>query len=283
MPSNPRLPPWIARTGTAAGTHRVRGILRGHDLHTVCEEARCPNCRECFARGTATFMILGDVCTRRCGFCAVTKGVPGAPDPGEPERLAAAAAELGLEHVVVTSVTRDDLPDGGAAQFAKVVGALKARTAASVEILTPDFGGRAASLEIILASPPDVFNHNVETVPRLYPEVRPGADYRRSLRLLSGAAAAGLAVKSGIMVGLGEEDAEIGSVLEDLRGAGCTLLTVGQYLRPTRGSLSVDRYPEPAWFAKWAELGYKLGFKHVASAPLVRSSYRAGEGYRSAV
>jgi lipoic acid synthetase len=228
-------------------------------------------------------MILGDVCTRRCGFCAVAKGLPGPPDEAEPERLAAAAADLGLDHVVVTSVTRDDLADGGASQFAGVVVALRERTRASVEILTPDFAGRAESLGTILGAPPDVFNHNVETVPRLYPRVRPGADYRRSLRLLSMAAAAGLTVKSGIMAGLGEEDGEIGEVLGDLREAGCTLVTIGQYLRPTRGSLPVERYPEPEWFAKWAEVGYTLGFKHVASAPLARSSYRAGEGYRSTV
>ncbi len=279
-----RLPGWVARRGPASAAHPTRKLLRAHGMETVCENARCPNAAECFGRRVATFMILGRVCTRTCGFCAVAKGRPAPPDPSEPRRLAAAAAELGLAYVVVTSVTRDDLPDGGASHFAAVAGAIGARLpGVPVEVLTPDFGGSIPALETVLEARPAVFNHNVETVPRLYAEARPGADYRRSLGVIARAAAAGLPVKSGLMVGLGETDAELEAVMTDLAGAGCGLLTVGQYLAPSRAALPVRRFVAPEKFDLFAELGYKIGFKHVAAGPLVRSSYRAMEGYSRAL
>ena len=256
--------------------HGTKAILRAAGLHTVCESARCPNLGECFGCGTATFLILGDICTRSCSFCAVRKGTPSPLDPSEPERVADAAAHLGLKHVVVTSVTRDDLPDGGAGAFAATVEAIGKRLpGATVEVLVPDFAGSVESLKKVLASKPDVFNHNVETAPRLYPEVRPGADWKRSLNILKKAASDGLVTKSGMMLGMGEEPDEILSALKELRGARCEILTLGQYLEPTRKHRPVARYLEPHEFDLWRKEAIELGFKIVFSAPLVRSSYHA--------
>ena len=249
-------------------------------LHTVCQSARCPNLGECFARGTATFLLLGDVCTRDCRFCAVAHGRPAPPDGDEPARLARAASMLGLRHVVLTSVTRDDLPDGGAGHFSAAIAALRAALpGATVEVLVPDFQGSAAALELLLRARPDVLNHNVETVPRLYPEVRPQADYRRSLNLLvrAGRAAPGLLTKSGLMVGLGERREEVLDVLRDLQAAGVGAVTIGQYLQPTRGHLSVQEYLAPEAFADYARAAREIGLGHVLSGPLVRSSYHAAD------
>ena len=283
-----RKPDWLKVSLPANGElGRVRGLLRGLELHTVCQSAMCPNLGHCFASGTATFMILGDHCTRTCGFCAVAKGHPAPLDPGEPERVAEAARQLGLSHVVVTSVTRDDLPDGGAAHFAATIKALRrAVPGASIEVLIPDLRGDPAGLETVLAAGPTVLNHNVETVPSLYPRVRPQADYRRSLEVLRRAKAWGaedgrrLLTKSGLMVGLGEIPAEVSAVMTDLRQAGCDLLTIGQYLRPSRHHLPVEEYVPPAVFEQYQRQGEALGFAGVYAGPLVRSSFHAGEVLR---
>ncbi|MBM3147326.1 MAG: lipoyl synthase [Actinobacteria bacterium] len=263
-------------------------VLDDLDLHTVCSEARCPNKGECFAAGTATFLILGDRCTRDCRFCSVRHGAPdGEPDADEPRRVAAAAARLELRHVVVTSVTRDDLADGGAARFAAVIGEVRAALPdATIEVLTPDFGGDEAALRAVLAAAPDVFNHNLETVPRLYARVRPAADYGRSLEVLRraarswrGAAPGGACrpvVKTGLMLGLGETRAEVEAVLRDAHAAGVGVITVGQYLRPAPGCLPVARYVTPGELAEWTLFGESIGLVVVAG-PFVRSSYRAGE------
>ncbi|MGQ9779952.1 MAG: lipoyl synthase [Bacillota bacterium] len=276
-----RLPSWLrVRSPLAETTVRVREVLNKYRLNTVCQSAVCPNIGECFAAGTATFMILGRECTRNCRFCAVRPGAPGPPDPAEPERVAAAARELGLRHVVVTSVTRDDLPDGGARHFAATVKAIRALCPeVTVEVLTPDFGGDPAAVAAVVAVGPDVYNHNVETVPRLYPVVRPGADYRRSLALLRRVKelAPGMRTKSGLMVGLGEREEELLAVLADLRTVGCEMVTIGQYLRPSREHLPVIEYFPPERFAVWAGKAYAMGFTHVVAGPLARSSYRAGE------
>jgi len=264
--------------GGAAGGFggEVGGLVRELRLRTVCEEAICPNIWDCYSRRTATFLVLGDRCTRACRFCAVRHGRPLPPDPAEPARLVEAARRLGLRHVVITSVTRDDLPDGGAGHFAACVAALKATLpGVTVEVLTPDFRGWPVA--VVARSGPDVFAHNIETVPRLYPRVRPGADYSRSLELLRQAAGAGLVTKSGLMVGLGETMEEIEAVLADLRRAGCLLLTVGQYLAPTAGHLPVERYLTPGEFESLRRRALALGFAGVAAGPLVRSSYRAAE------
>jgi len=255
----------------------VDSILTELGLHTICEEARCPNRGECYERGTATFLILGDTCTRGCRFCAVTRGVPAPPSPDEPERLAEAVARMGLRHVVVTMVTRDDLPDGGASHFARVVEAIRERTEAIVEVLTSDFRGDRESLDMVLAARPEVFNHNIETVPRLYRRVRPGSEYPRSLEVLRCAAAHPLrpAVKSGLMVGLGETPEEVGAVFRDLRAAGVQLLTIGQYLSPGGPLLPVSEFVEPARFERYAALARSLGFEDTFSGPYVRSSYLA--------
>lgn len=274
-------PEWLWRRASVeaeAAAERMEGLLADLRLHTVCQEARCPNLAECFGRGTATFLILGDVCTRGCRFCAVARGQPGALDPEEPERVAEAAARLGLRHVVVTSVTRDDLPDGGAGQFAATIRAVRRRLPeASVEVLVPDFQGSLASLETVLEAGPDVLNHNLETVPRLYPRVRPGARYRRSLGLLawSKGQAPGVVTKSGLMLGLGERVAEVVEVLRDLREAGCDLVTLGQYLQPTDRQLLVVRYVPPEEFVWYEEKARRMGFRGAVAGPLVRSSYRA--------
>ena len=257
----------------------LRKRLSESGLHTVCEEARCPNIGECFRQGTATFMILGNLCTRACPFCDVDHGKPLPPDPFEPEHLARAVVRMELRHVVVTSVDRDDLPDGGAAHFVKVIDALRNLAGkVTIEILVPDFRGcLPKALDILSRSLPDLFNHNMETVPRLYRKARPGADYAHSLELLSRFSRAhpDIPVKSGIMLGLGEEDAEVLDVIHDLRTAGCSMLTIGQYLSPSSAHLPVERYVSPAEFSRWESLALQAGFRNVAAGPLVRSSYHA--------
>ena len=253
--------------------------MRQLDLHTVCEEARCPNLGECWNRGTATFMILGDVCTRACGFCAVKTGLPGrAPDPEEPRRVAEAVAQMGLRHAVITSVNRDDQRDGGAFIFAATIQEIRARLpGCAVEVLIPDFKGDWSALAIVIAARPDILNHNTETVPRLYRTVRPGARFERSLELLRRAKEAGLLTKSGIMVGLGEAWDEIQDTIRRIREAGTDVLTVGQYLRPSFQHLPLVRYYTPEEFAEIREFALRLGYGHVESGPLVRSSYHAEE------
>lgn len=276
-----RLPPWLRqRYSRSSEIHEVKAALREKGLHTVCESAMCPNIFQCFSKPTATFMIMGDVCTRKCSFCAVSEGVPQALDPEEPSKIADAAHKLKLKHVVITSVTRDDLSDGGASHFAATVLALKKELPeATIEVLTPDFQGNLEALEIVLQSGPHIFNHNLETVPRLYTAVRPQAEYRRSLRVLSRAkeSGGGLFSKSGLMVGLGESESEVLGVLNDLREAGCDMLTIGQYLRPSKEHLPVVEYIHPDKFEYYKQEGEKLGFLYVASAPLVRSSFNAEE------
>ncbi len=278
-----RLPVYLKKPlGRPSELHRVKSVLRQRGLHTVCEEARCPNIGECFAKPTATFMILGDVCTRRCGFCSVEKHrIPLAPDPKEPENIALAVKELGLKHVVITSVTRDDLADGGALQFVRTIRAVRRHNpGVTVEVLTPDFGGNPSSLEMVLGESPDVFNHNLETVKRLYPVVRPGADYLRSLRVLEEASSRGLFTKSGIMVGLGEDVEEVKELIRELSLTGCTALTIGQYLRPGRDNLKVQEFVPPELFREYELYGRACGIRHVYSGPFVRSSYNAEEVYR---
>jgi len=279
-------PVWIReKRMRLSDLHAVKRVMRSHALSTVCEEARCPNRGECFSRGTATFLLLGDVCTRACGFCDIANGRPAPPDPREPARLAAAVQEMGLKYVVVTSVARDDLPDGGAAQFAATIRALRAlEPAPGVEILVPDFRGRFDSLRVVVEAAPDVFNHNVETVPRLYARVRRGARLDRSLGLLAAAKLLdpGLTTKSGFMVGLGERREEALELLARLRDAAVDIVTIGQYLRPSRENLPVEEYVPPAVFEEYREAGEALGFRHVFSGPFVRSSYRAEEALAAA-
>jgi lipoic acid synthetase len=296
-----RKPAWLRRGIPTAPAHaRLRSLLDAGRLHTVCQEARCPNCEECFARGTATFLILGDVCTRRCRFCTVSQGLPQPPDPDEPYRVAEAAARLALDYVVVTSVTRDDLADGGASLFAATIRVLKERLPeARVEVLIPDFKGEEEPLRTVLAARPDCLNHNLETVARLYPSVRPEADYDRSLALLKRASQRDsrspigvggelcgndykmsetvAMVKSGMMLGLGETSGEVEEALRDLLAAGCRSLTLGQYLQPSKSSLSVVRFVPPGEFEHWREKALAMGFTRVASGPFVRSSYHAAE------
>jgi len=279
-----RKPTWLkVRVPPARAFRATADLLDSLALHTVCEEARCPNKGECFAAGTATFLILGDECSRACRFCSVRHGAPdGSGDPDEPRRVGEAARQLGLRHVVVTSVTRDDLPDGGAAQFAATVAAVRATAPdATVEVLVPDLAGDAAALRVVLEARPDVLNHNLETVPRLYATVRPQADYGRSLELLRRASlsAPRPLVKTGLMAGLGETWGEVGAVLRDCAAAGVDLVTVGQYLRPGNGCLPVARYVPPEEFAALERHGEELGLRIIA-APFVRSSYRAAEALR---
>ncbi|MGZ8450015.1 MAG: lipoyl synthase [Candidatus Deferrimicrobiaceae bacterium] len=273
-------PRWLTvRAPSGGSVSRVTETLARHGLRTVCREARCPNVGECWGEGTATVLILGDICTRGCAFCSVEPGRPAPPDPCEPARVAAAAAELGWRHIVVTSVTRDDLSDGGAGQFARVVGELrKSPSPPAVELLVPDFAGDRDALAAVVAASPDILAHNVETVPRLYPEVRPGASYERSLALLSRAHAIdpGLPLKSGLMVGFGETRKEVVGVMEDLFAAGCRSVTVGQYLPPSRRHRQAEEYLSPETFQELAAKARAIGFPRVACGPLVRSSYRAG-------
>jgi lipoic acid synthetase len=278
----PRKPAWIrAVTPTHPRVQELKQLLRRQRLHTVCEEASCPNLGECFAHGTATFMILGDLCTRRCPFCDVAHGRPAPVDPAEAEHLAQAVAMMGLHYVVITSVDRDDLRDGGAGHFTACIEAVRKRSPATrIEILTPDFRGRMdTALDKLRAAPPDIFNHNLETVPRLYKQVRPGADYHWSLDLIRRFKCRhpGIPTKSGIMLGLGEELDEVKQVLQDLRAHDCDMLTIGQYLQPSRYHLPVSRYARPEEFDELGEYARTLGFSNVASAPLVRSSYHADQ------
>lgn len=273
-------PAWIkARAPIGEGHERLAGLMRTLDLHTVCEEARCPNIGDCWNRGTATFMILGDVCTRACGFCAVKTGLPGrAPDAGEARRVAEAVARMGLRHAVITSVNRDDQKDGGSGVFAACIREIRSRApGCAVEVLIPDFKGDWSALQIVIDARPDVLNHNTETVPRLYRQVRPGARFERSLELLRRAKAAALPTKSGIMVGLGEEWDEVLETIRAIASSGADILTVGQYLRPTPDHLPILRYYTPEEFDEIKRFALSLGYAHVESGPLVRSSYHAEE------
>ncbi len=279
-----RHPSWIKVKST--GTHGTKKVLRQHGVSTVCEEARCPNQGKCFSDSTATFMILGDRCTRNCSFCAVESLSPNPPEHDEPDRVADASAALGLKYVVITSVTRDDLPDGGAGQFAETIRAVRRKNPGiKVEVLTPDFKGGMDALKTVLNARPDVFNHNIETVPRLYSKVRPQADYNMSLGVLTSAKSLspGMITKSGIMLGLGEKQAEVINVMHDLRKADCDFLTIGQYLRPRRENLPVVEYIRPEVFEQYRVRGIEMGFRSVASSPLTRSSMKAEEFYEKQI
>lgn len=278
-PPRRRLPPWLKRPMPQADMVFTGNVIRDLRLETVCESAKCPNRTECWSQRTATFMILGNVCTRPCGFCSVPKGKTEALEADEPERVAEAAARLGLKYVVITSVTRDDLPDGGAEHFYRSVLTVRARTGATVEVLTPDFLGNSAAIERVIAARPEVFNHNTETVPRLYHRVRRNAEYQRTLDLLRRVKCVcpEMTTKSGLMLGLGERVEELLDVLADLRSVGCDILTLGQYLQPTPDHLPVERYVPPEEFDAIGNLARTMGFSLVASGPFVRSSYHAGE------
>jgi len=282
-PSGTRLPAWAAKKrGILHEARPLRRVLRDVGVRTVCEEARCPNIGECFSRPTATFMIAGTRCTRRCGFCAVDTARPAPLDPDEPRRIAEASRRMALKHVVVTAVARDDLADGGAAHFAATIRAIReSLPTARVEVLTPDFKGDEAALRTVLGAAPDVFNHNLETVARLTRDVRPQASYARSLDVLARAKRLSPATttKSGLMVGLGETAEEVRTAMAGLRGARCDLLTIGQYLQPTRTHLPVVAYVAPETFAEYATVGRELGFRHVAAGPFVRSSYHAEDAF----
>ena len=280
-----RHPDWIkVRAAASPEYFRTKSLLSDLRLHTVCQEACCPNIGECFSHRTATFMLMGDVCTRNCPYCAVAHGKVRPLDPAEPQRIAEAVARLGLDHVVVTSVDRDDLHDGGASHFAATATAIKRlRPTARIEVLVPDFKGSYPAVEVVVEAPVEIFNHNIETVPSLYRKTRPGGNYQRSLDVLAHARDFGrassraLLTKAGIMLGLGEERAEVETVLHDLRGVGCDILTLGQYLRPSRDHLPVERYVPPTEFAELKSAAMAMGFRHVESGPLVRSSYHAWE------
>jgi len=285
LPVAARKPAWIrASLPGGPGYERLRKLVETHGLHTVCQSAKCPNLGECWGRGTATFLILGNVCTRSCGFCHIATGRPPTLDLDEPRRVAEAARLLGLRHLVITSVNRDELADGGAAIWAQTIRAVRAACPGTrIEALIPDFAGDGAALEQVLEARPDVLNHNMETVRRLYRRVRPQAKYERSLEVLRRAKAAGLTAKTGIMVGIGEDDEEVLALMRDVldatRGPGgaCDVLTIGQYLQPTRQHLPVERWVTPQQFVSYKQAGQELGFKHVESGPLVRSSYHADE------
>jgi lipoic acid synthetase len=279
--SGPRLPEWLRKPRrNVEADHSLKKLLRERGLNTVCEEARCPNRHDCFARGAATFMILGDVCSRSCGFCSVKtgRGVPMESLELEPDKVADAAARLDLRYIVITSVNRDELPDGGADHFARTVRALRRRLpGAGIEVLTPDFKGNGAALRTVLDSAPDTFNHNVESVPRLYSRVRPQADYQQSLEVLANAARwyPQVLTKSGLMVGLGERRDEVKRLLDDLRAHEVAVVTIGQYLQPTLRHLPVEEYVHPEVFEEYREYGERLGFRAVFSGPMVRSSFMA--------
>jgi lipoic acid synthetase len=281
-------PAWIRVRAPAPHSrfHEIKQILRAQKLHTVCEEASCPNIGECFGKGTATFMILGDICTRRCPFCDVAHGRPLAPDAEEPRHLAETIARLNLSYVVITSVDRDDLRDGGAQHFVDCIGAVRVKSPrTTIEVLVPDFRGRLErALDVLLAAPPDVMNHNLETVPRLYKRARPGGDYAQSLELLAQIERRnpGIPTKSGLMVGLGESDEEILAVMRDLRAHGVSMLTIGQYLAPSAHHLPVERYVHPDTFALFEREAAAMGFRHAAVGPMVRSSYHADQQARQA-
>ena len=272
-----RLPPWFKLKIEAGPSYRrIQSLVREKRLHTICEEARCPNKWECWNNRTATFLLLGDVCTRRCHYCSVTTGRPDAVDRQEPERVAETVRTLDLRHAVLTSVNRDELDDGGASVFAATIHAIRRRLqTCTIEVLVPDFQGRRASLDVVLTANPEIFNHNIETVPRLFPVVRPQGKYDRSLQVLQWAKARGARTKSGLMVGMGETNEELLSVLRDLRAVGCGMVSIGQYLQPTKKHRVVKRYYEPEEFENLKRYGMALGFRHVESGPLVRSSYHA--------
>lgn len=278
---NNRKPDWI-KAKANSNNSEVLNILNTLGLNTVCEEAACPNCGECFGKRTATFMILGRNCTRNCRFCNVSKGMPSIVDDCEPQKIAKAVKELSLRHVVITSVTRDDILDGGASHFAEVIKAIKQSNINTtvIEVLIPDFKGNLEALEKVISAKPDIINHNIETVPRLYSAVRPEAEYKRSLELIERVSSfSNIYTKSGIMVGLGETYEEVLQVFKDLVKSGCSLLTIGQYLAPTKAHYPVYEYIEPSVFDKYKQEGEKAGFKYVASGPLVRSSYMAEAAY----
>jgi len=280
-----RKPDWLKRRLPSGDAfNRVRELIEKSQLHTVCQEAKCPNIWECYSQQTATFLIMGDRCTRNCGFCSVAPGRPAPLDLQEPARVAATVAAMGLRYVVVTSVTRDDLADGGAGHFAATIRAIRRRMPkAQIEVLIPDFQGDAGALDTVLDTRPDVLNHNIETVPRLYPQVRPQADYRRSLELLrrSREFDTSLPTKSGLMLGLGEARQEVHRSLQDLREAGCRILTLGQYLQPSPQHLPVQTFVTPQEFEDWRRTALGLGFSEVASAPFVRSSYHAKDAFQA--
>ena len=284
-----KLPAWlIKRTPKLENIRKIRPLLGG--VHTVCEEAKCPNIGECFSKGTVTFMILGDVCTRNCGFCGVAKGRPSPVDPDEPRKVAEASKKLGLKYVVITSVTRDDLSDGGASQFAATINELRTLALRSlgergpnselrIEVLIPDFGGSVESLKTVIDAKPDVLNHNVEMVPRLYGNIRPASNFERSIELLKNVKLIdpSMTTKSGFMLGLGETDKEVKSLLAELRSCGCDVVTIGQYLTPSQANIKVVEYVRPEKFDEYRDLGLSLGINKVFSGPFVRSSYKAGE------
>ena len=288
-PENPvlRKPPWIrVKAPTSEGYVETRRLMRDLGLNTVCEEAACPNIGECWERKHATVMILGDICTRACAFCNVATGKPRTVDPMEPENLAVSVAKLGMHHIVITSVDRDDLADGGADQFVQCIRRIRETTPnTTIEILTPDFLGKPGALEAVIAAGPDVFNHNLETVPRLYPSIRPGGRYFESLKLLENAKAldSQIFTKSGIMVGLGEEKDEVRQVIDDLRSADVDFLTIGQYLAPTRRHAPVERFVTPEEFEEFKTIGLEKGFLLVASSPLTRSSYDADKNFETLI
>lgn len=280
-PSKPkRKPEWIrAKVPSNPEVIRLKKLLREHQLHTICEEAACPNLGECFTHGTATFLIMGNICTRRCPFCDVAHGRPDPLDKNEPKHLAKTIAAMNLKHVVVTSVDRDDLRDGGAAHFTQCIDEIRKQSPdTKIEVLVPDFRGRMdTALNELMKNPPDIFNHNLESIPRLYKAVRPGSDYQWSLDLIKNFQQMhpDVPTKSGLMLGLGETIEEVQEVMQDLRDHGCRMLTLGQYLQPSRHHLAVERFVTPAEFKQLAEVGKKMGFDHVASGPMVRSSYHA--------
>lgn len=282
---SPKKPRWLKkRLPTGPTYEHVKNLIGKDRLHTVCQEAKCPNIWECFSQQTATFLIMGSRCTRNCRFCSVVQGPTGPPDPAEPARVAAAARQMALKYIVITSVTRDDLPDGGAPFFAETIVEIRRQIpAAQIEVLIPDFQGDADALQTVLNARPDVLNHNIETVPRLYERVRPQARYERSLHLLERVHKRDpkIPTKSGLMLGLGETSAEIRSTLNDLVNVGCRILTLGQYLQPSKAHLPVMRFVPPEEFEKWRQIGIEMGFTDVASGPFVRSSYHAKELYQA--
>ncbi len=276
------LPEWFKIR--LSGIRPVTNTLRKHSLFSVCEEARCPNKSYCFSVPTATFLILGDICTRKCAFCSVKTGNPLSVDDAEPVRIAQAAQEMGLKYIVITSVCRDDLDDGGASHFANTIKTIKTRLPdVKIEVLTPDFLGDVEALRVVLSAVPDVFNHNIETVKRLYPLIRPQADYQRSLKILNEAAkiSDNIKIKSGIMLGFGETFDEVIEALHDLKDCGCNFITIGQYLRPFKNNIPVQRYIKPSEFERLKKIALSIGFDYVASGPLVRSSMNAHEAYNS--
>lgn len=283
----PKLPPWLKVAMPGSPRYlELKQMMRGNQLHTVCEEAHCPNIGECWGRGTATFMILGDICTRRCHYCAVTTGRPQGLDLQEPGRLAETVSKMGLRYCVITSVNRDDLADGGAFIFASCINRIRAVSPdCKVEVLIPDFAGSREALAKVMEAGPDVLNHNIESTKRVFPRVRPKGDYRRSLELLANAKELDpdAVTKSGIIVGMGESVDEVLETMEDLREVDCDLLTIGQYLRPSAKHIAINRFYHPSEFAELARKGEEMGFKHVASGPLVRSSYHADEQHDAAV